>query len=92
MEKFFHQIGAVEMQTGTVRPGRLRPPWLCLGRSCFRLIQLKDLTCSFEIDDGPVDDHLVFAGVWRNVMQIFNGVTVSPQLSNDEVDIYHMVD
>jgi hypothetical protein len=64
--------------------------WLCFGSSLFHFVQLEDVPCPVEIDDGAVDDHLVLASVWRNVVQIFNGVALSPKRLNDKVDVYHM--
>jgi hypothetical protein len=54
------------------------------------LVQFENVSCSFEIDDVSINGHLVFAGVWINIMRTFNGVTVVPQFPNDEVDVYHM--
>jgi hypothetical protein len=41
-----------------------------------------------QIDNGPVDNHLVFARVGRNTMQILNGVPARSKLPDDKVDIY----
>jgi hypothetical protein len=88
MEKFFPSSAQRKAERGQLWDAL--PPWLCLGWSLLRLVQIEDAPCSVEIDDSTVDDHLVFAGVRRNVVKIFNGVAVSPQFPNDEVDVYHM--
>lgn len=54
------------------------------------LIQFEDVPCSFEIDDVSVDDHLVFSGVVRDAVHIFNFVTVGAKRIDDKVDVYHM--
>lgn len=61
------------------------------GLSRFRFIQLKDAPCSIEIDDVSVDDHLVFARIWRNAMHIFYDVPLSPKCLNEKVDVDHHV-
>jgi hypothetical protein len=53
------------------------------------LVQLEDVPCSFEIDGGSVDDHLVFAGVLWNVVYIFHEVAVGSKCIHDKVDVYH---
>jgi hypothetical protein len=68
---------------------RLPNPGLHFGASSLRLVQLKDLPCPIEIDDVSVDDHLVFAGVVRNVVHVFDGVAEGAQLPKDKIDIYH---
>lgn len=52
-------------------------------------IELEDVPCSVEINDGSVDDHLVLTGIWRNVVEIFHRVTVGSKLMDDKVDVYH---
>jgi hypothetical protein len=63
---------------------------LCSGSSLFRFVQFEDVPCSVEIDDVSVDDHLVLAGVWWNMVQIFNGVSLGSKCVNEKVYVYHM--
>jgi hypothetical protein len=55
-----------------------------------RAIEFEDVPCSFEIDDLSVDDHLVFSGVGRDGVYIFNFVSVGAKRIDDKVDVYHM--
>lgn len=54
-----------------------------------RRVQLKDTSRLLEIDYVAVNDHLVFASIWSNAMQIFDGVAAGSQFPNNQVDIYH---
>jgi hypothetical protein len=56
----------------------------------FRFVEFEDVPCTVEIDDGAVEDHLVLASIWRNVVQIFDGVAAGLKRMNEKVDVYHM--
>jgi hypothetical protein len=58
----------------------------CLLLCC---VQLEDASCTFEVEDGSVDDQLVFASVGWYVVNVFNFVAVSSKGLDDEVDVYH---
>lgn len=65
---------------------------LCLGVSSLRmvrLVRLENAACPLDVDFDSVDDHLVVACIVRDGVHIFDGVAVTSQLVNDEIDIYH---
>jgi hypothetical protein len=63
--------------------------WVRRGLFLLCGVQLEDASCAFEVEDGSIDDELVFASVGWDVVNVFNFVAVGSKGFDDEVDVYH---
>ncbi len=59
-------------------------------RSLLCIVNLEDASCSIQIDDGSIDDHLVLSGIGWDGVHIFNVVSVGSKSIDEEVDVYHI--
>ena len=54
-----------------------------------RFILFEKLASFFEVERVPVDDQLVFAGVFRDGDDALDTMAVLAEGLNDEIDVYH---